>query len=144
MQPIVDRFGFKVLREVDQPDFAEVVYTNDTTGLSAAVDWSEFRPFVHIHQLIDGQLPADPISYASNDQLKSFDIDDLLRLRANEGSPVGKMLGERDNAAARRLMDEYAKALEQHASDVLCGGFTVFAELDRVVKTRARGMKQKS
>jgi hypothetical protein len=61
-------------------------------------------------------------------------------LRAVGGSPVGKMLGERDNYAAGRLVAEYARALDQHATDVLTGDFTVFGQLDQIVKTRARGM----
>lgn len=140
MLPLVDRFDLRVKEEVDRPDFAEAVYVNDTTGLSVAVDWSEFRPFLKVHELTDGRLPADPISYTSPTQLQSFDVDDLLILRAVAPSPVGKMLGERDNIAAGRLVSEYAKALEQRASDVLTGNFAVFAELDSIVKKRAKGM----
>ena len=140
MQPLADRFGLRVKEEVDRSDFAEAVYVNETTGLSVSVDWSEFRPFVRLHQLVDGALPPEPVSYATGPQLRSFDADDLLIVRAGGGSPVGKMLGERDNYAAARLVAEYAKALERHATDVLSGDFTVFEELDRIVKTRARGM----
>lgn len=144
MQPLADRFGLRVKDEVDRPDFAEAVYVNDTTGLSVSVDWSEFRPFVRLHVLVGGELPPEPFSYATGPQLQSFDADDLLILRAGGGSPVGKMLGERDNYAAARLVAEYAKALEQHAADVLSGDFTVFEELDRIVKTRARGMTHRN
>ena len=140
MQPLTDRFHLRANEEVDQPDFAEAVYVNDTTGLSVAVDWSEFRPFLRLHQLVNGEVPPDPISYKSGGPLQSFDADDLLILRAAASSPVGKMLGERDNIAAGRLVRAYADALERHASDVLTGDFKVFLELDRIVKTRARGM----
>lgn len=140
MQSLVERFGLRVKEEVDRPDFAEAIYANDTTGLSVSVDWSEFRPFVRLHQLVNGELPPEPFSYAAGPQLQSFDVDDLLIVRAGGGSPVGKMLGERDNYAAGRMVGEYAKALEQHATDVLSGDFTIFQELDGIVKTRARGM----
>jgi hypothetical protein len=50
------------------------------------------------------------------------------------------MLRARDNYAAGRLVAEYARALDQHATDVLTGDFTVFGQLDQIVKTRARGM----
>jgi hypothetical protein len=140
MQPLMDRFGLRVKEEIDRPDFAEAVYGNDTTGLSVSVDWSEFRPFVRLHELVDGEVPPETVPYAAGAQLRSFDVDDLLILRAGGGSPGGKMLGERDNIAAGRLVAEYARALEQHAADVLAGDFTVFGELDRIAKTRARGM----
>lgn len=140
LQPLAERFGLRVKEEVDRPDFADAIYVNDTTGLSVSVDWSEFRLFVRLHELISGELPAEPFSYTTGPQLQSFDADDLLILRAGGGSAVGSMLGERDNYAAGRMVAEYAKVLGQHATDVLSGDFTVFQELDRIVKTRARGM----
>jgi hypothetical protein len=140
MQPLADRFGLRVKDEVERPDFAEAVYVNNTTGVSVSVDWSEFRPFVRLHELVDGELPPEPLSYATGPQLQTFDADDLLIHRAGGGPPVGKMLGERDNYAAARLLAEYARALEQHATDVLSGDFTVCGELDRIVRLRARGM----
>jgi hypothetical protein len=74
-------------------------------------------------------------------QLQSFDAGDLWILRAGGGSPVGKMLAERDNIAAGRLVAQYETMLAQHAADVLAGDFTIFEELDRIVKTRARDMR---
>jgi hypothetical protein len=51
------------------------------------------------------------------------------------------MLGERDATAAKRLLSEYASALERNAADVFEGDFTVFGQLDRIVKARARDIK---
>jgi len=138
MQPLVDRFGLHMKEQVDLPDFAEAVYVNGTTGITVTVDWLEFRPFVHLHELVNGEVPPDATSYNAASRLRSFDADDLLIIRGGEASPVGKMLAERDNIAAGRLVQQYAKALEEYAGDVLDGDFSVFEELDKVVKTRAR------
>lgn len=142
IRPLANRFGLRVISEVDRPNYAEVRYANGTTGLSVAVDWSEFRPFLRLYELKDGKFPEHPISYSSSDRLQTFDVDDLLLLRAGSGAPVGKMLGERSTVAAARLLAEYASALESQASDVLSGEFASFAELDKIVKERAQGLRR--
>jgi hypothetical protein len=144
MQPLVDRFGLRIAKEGDSPDFAEAIYTNETTGLSVAVDWTEFRPFVKLYELTAGALPPDLDPGSTSQRLRAFDADDLLALRAAAKSPAGKMLGERDNYAAGRLVGQYAAVLEQVAGDVLNGDFTIFEELDRVVKARARQMNRRA
>jgi hypothetical protein len=75
MQPLADRFGLRVKEEVDRPDVAEAIYVNETTGLSVSVDWSEFRPFVRLHQLVNGELPPEPFC---TPLARSFSLSTLM------------------------------------------------------------------
>ena len=144
MQPLTQQFNLRVVGESDLSNWSEVDYGNNTTGLSVAIDWSEFRPFVRIGELIQGVLPLAPTSIKDAEHIKSFDVDDILLIRVKGGSPVGKMLGARDDQAVERLMREYAVALKLHAADILSGDFVIFPELTRIVKARFDEMRPRT
>jgi hypothetical protein len=137
MQPIIHHFSLRVSGEEETTSYAEVLFTNTTTGLRVLVDWAEFRPFLTVYRLTPGVTP-DSDRPVSHKQRLSFDVDMLLALRAKSLGPVGKMLGSRDTSAVGNLLGEYADALREHASDVLRGDFMIFAELDRRVSERAK------
>ncbi len=139
MQPLAAEFGLKVTQRSASRGYAEVSYANDTTGLNVAVDWFEFRPFVHVHQRRSGDTATALAGYEGS--MLSFDADDLLQLREASPSPVGKMISTRDDVAAGRLLAQYADALCRYAADVMRGDFTVFPELERRVEARAATMK---
>lgn len=138
MCPLCEAFGLVPTGEREEGNYAEVCFANDSTGLRVAVDWMEFRPFLKIAMLGNGQFPRlddPPILGQPND---AFDADSLLVLRGGAPSPVGTMLPSRDPAALRALLDEYAAELRLKADDVFCGDFTVFGVLDRCVDERIR------
>lgn len=144
LEPLVRRFDLRVVRKVRQGNYTEVLFSNATTGLSVAVDWAEFRPFLRVIRLEDGRMPLEhEPNVAGEARLTSFDVDDLLLLRSPSQGPVGKMLRERDDQAAARLIADYAEALLEHGTDVLSGDFEVFDELERIVKRRAAAMRDK-
>ncbi len=60
MQPLTVRFGLRVVGKEDDGSYTAVLYANDTTGLKAAVDWSELRPFLTVYELVGGAFPPTP------------------------------------------------------------------------------------
>lgn len=137
MEPLTNRFGLRLREESESMMTAEVLFANDVTAMRVTVDWSEFRPFVNLYQLEGGHLPlSTSVALALRENLREFDADTLLTVRAESASPVGKMFGARSAEAAFVLLSEYASALDQHASDVLSGDFTVFAMLEERVRKR--------
>jgi hypothetical protein len=137
MEPLAQKFGLQTREECEDAMVAEVLYANETTAIRVTIDWAEFRPFVRLYQLERGQLPLTAsVGLPAGEPLKDFDADDLLILRANRLSPVGKMFAERSPEGALPLLRAYAAALEQHAGDVLQGDFAIFPTLDAEVRKR--------
>lgn len=141
MRPVGERFGLRVVNEEHEGNYVAVVYRNDTTGIRVAVDWSELRVFVTLYELTLDGFPDEPTFVVGGEQRRAFDADDLLLMRAPSPSPVGKMLSGRDNDAAERLVGEYADALGRSAADVLSGDFTVFKDLNEIVRRRERDLR---
>jgi hypothetical protein len=143
MQPLAKTYALRVVGEENHRNYAAVKYANRTTGLEVAVDWSELRPFLRLYELAGGAFPTDPVALGlPGIRRRAFDVDDLLLLRPLAPSPVGKMLGRRDQHEASQLLVDYARALDQQASDVLSGNFAVFDELDQVVAQRERRLRE--
>lgn len=138
--PTARLFDMRVATEREDANYAEVRFVNATTGLAVAIDWGEFRPFVQLAKLHNGSFPPPSLleNIPAASARQAFDADDLISLRAEGPTPVGKMLAARDLVAARRLLDEYATALQKYCADVLEGRFEVFAKLNEVVNDRAR------
>jgi hypothetical protein len=143
MQPLATSYALGVVGDDDDRNYAAVRYANDTTGLKVAVDWSELRPFLTLYELTGGAFPTDPVAIGvPGIRQRAFDVDDLLLLRPLARSPVGKMLGKRDDHEATQLLADYARALDQQASDVLTGDFTVFDELEQIVAQREQRLRE--
>jgi hypothetical protein len=141
MQPVMDRFGFRVNHETETDQVADLVMVNETTAVRVVVDWTEFRPLLTVYQLVAGALPPEP-EVDPRGQLQAFDVDDLLLLRATGESPVGKMFSHRSAGDVETLVGEYAEALQRDAADVLSGDFSVFRALNQIVAKRRREMRQ--
>ena len=137
MRPLAERFGLRVVQEVADDSYTAVLYRRDQVGLRVAVDWSEFRPFLTIYELgPEGFVRGESGLLRADGRRTAFDVDDLLLLRAPPASPVGKMLGRRDEKAAGKLLGQYAQVLQDAGADVLAGRFDVFDQLNEVVKKR--------
>lgn len=137
MKPLEAKYSLQVISEAEELMCAEVLYANQSTGVRVTLDWRDFRPFVKLFQLQDGRLPPErPVSLTPKEPLRAFDADDLLLLRGATDSPVGRMIGRRDQVQAEHILRDYADALQTHAHDVLTGDFSVFRELNTVVQKR--------
>ena len=124
-------------------NYSAVRYANSTTGLKVAVDWSELRPFLTIYELTTGVFPPEPAAVGiPGGRRQAFEVDDLLLVRPPAASPVGKMVASRDDHAAMQLVADYARSLEQQASDVLSGDFAVFDQLDQIVTKREQSLRK--
>lgn len=113
----------------------KVVYQNETTATIISFEPRESHVFVLLSRLIDGNIPPYPIFIKAETALNMFYLDDLINLR----SPSWK-IQQSDNITEQnleRILTEYAKALKTYGQDVLNGDFTVFSDLEEIVKKRA-------
>lgn len=140
LQPVAHLFAMRVASQHEEKQYAEVRFVNDTTGLIAAIDWGELRPFLRLARLREGSFPTTPPleHIPARSERHVFDADDLIALRANGPTPLGKLFAAREPAAARILLEEYAGALLAYCADVLGGDFHVFTKLNEVVNDRVK------
>lgn len=114
-----------------------ITYLNKTTGVRVSFEPREGGVFVLLSQLISGKVPPYPIFVKSQTRLYSYYLDDIVCLRA-----PAEIFEQRTHSANRNTesVDKlcyYSTMLRKYASDILMGDFSIFPQLELVVKNRA-------
>ncbi|MCP4605257.1 MAG: hypothetical protein GY847_32860 [Proteobacteria bacterium] len=132
-------YGFKRHPTKRESHGIELTYKNNSAGLTIFIDFHEFYPFCTIHRLVDGKIPSSPGEIRPDTLLNSFDLDDIVSLRS-KGSLIPSLSLETDYDQTRLIASvlKQAENLRAFAKDVLLSDFSVFLELDKIVKKRAK------
>ena len=119
----------------------ELVYSNRTTG--AVVSWEprDLYVFVMLCRLVDGQYRGDVRNVRPDTELNCFDMNDLAQVRA----PIDVVSGHgwgldwpTPPGGLKGIIAGQARNLRRYGRPIIDGDFSVFPELDRIVKARAK------
>lgn len=129
-----EEFGFREAKK-ESSSWGHVLYLkNETTAVRISLEWEYPGVFVHLYRLVDGKIVENPIIIQQEDELMNYSLDDLLSIRA-PGLELSPIFGQPDEIEGK--LKSYAAAVRDCAADVLEGDFTIFEELDKIVKHRA-------
>lgn len=160
---IIKKFNFKVSKQIDEDWGYKLFLQNRTTGIEIYYEFRDMMVFIKLHQLINGKIPIQKGEIRPETILNSFDINDLLEIR----SPLSKIPSQKTIdgidkivkkiASGKKVkLDEYpqeiqsgdlsidnilskhADNLERYAEDILEGDFSLFVDLNKIVKDRAK------
>jgi hypothetical protein len=113
-----------------------VRYANATTGLIVARSIEFNRSEVSLVRLVNDGFPPYPIFVGTTPVLHQFLLDNLIALRAPELVPQLRLLTGLTHEEVAVQLERYAAWLNTYAADVMSGDFTVFADLEAVVRQR--------
>ena len=138
-QFLVDEFGFKKRANKTDVGVYRLPYDNGTTKVEIGFEWRDQYVYVLLGRR-DVKKPKDARRLPRpEDELPAFNLEDLLKLRtgkyAVDQDRFGKALTRED---IKEILSTYARALREHAADVLQGDFSVFPELEKIVRTRMK------
>ena len=114
----------------------EIIFKNATTGVRVWYEYREFWVFVYLCQLISKDLVLPSGEMQPSTRLYCYDLEDLVAIRASES--VNLTDDVRKAETLERYIHRQAQNLENYAPDVLLGDFSVFCQLDKMVKARAK------
>jgi len=128
---LIDEFQCRLTSKKSDAWGAELTYQNDTTAVNVRYEPREQFVFVLLCRLINGKMPA-------YDSFDSFGLSDLLTLRAPELKIRKRSAPERfTENDLRHMVITFARGVRGHATDILHGDFSIFPELEKIVKRRA-------
>jgi hypothetical protein len=106
------------------------VYKSSTTAVY--VDRSfEFKEFgVSLIRLVDGAIPKYPIFITPDLTLQQFSLYSILSVRAPETLEKVRAVAGLEDSQIEQILALQARALEEHAADILRGDFSIFATLE--------------
>lgn len=135
-------FGFEATYYKSTPFSEEVAFKNETTGVQLIFEPRDKCFLVLLSRLETGQFPNYPIFIGNERKINFFYLNDLLSLRSPELELHPKLIGNnRSDGELSKVITEHAMALRQYGQDILAGDFSVFDELERIVRARAQKFK---
>jgi hypothetical protein len=136
---LVDEFGFKKKANKTDAGVYRLRYKTETTEIEIGLEWRDQYIYVLLGRRDrkkpqeKGRLPRP------EDELVAFNLEDLLKLRSRkyaiDDDRFGKELRRKD---IKEILSTYARGLREHAADVLRGDFTIFPELEKIVRKRMK------
>jgi hypothetical protein len=138
---LINEYEFKLAGTHIENLYLEVVFKNKTTAIAIRLEERDGGITVELIKLINGDIPSGSIFIFSDTKLNLFDLEILLAIRdasqkiehPNLDDLVFKPGWEK---VMRRVLKQFARAVKQYADDVLRGDFSVFPELEKIVKSR--------
>jgi len=136
-QFLVDEFGFRRGAQKSESGLYRVLYENETTAVEIGMEWQEQYVYVELFRLINGEIKENPIMIGHDSELAVFNLEDLLGIRAPKMTLDPEYFGTRITLGSLdHVLGHYARSLKEVGKDVLHGDFTVFRELESIVKAR--------
>jgi len=114
-------------------------YRNDVVAVEISFEIKDGGIFIMLCRMVNGELPEDEIFVRSETVLNRFDLEDVVNLN-DPSVDLEPDFADPYNPTAKELVENlkvYAEALKKYAKDILSGDFSIFAELEKIVKGRA-------
>ena len=136
-QYLVDEFGFRRGPKRSEGGLYRVLYESAKTAVEIGFEWNEQYVYVELFRLINGKIQENPIVIQANSELTVHNLEDLIGIRAPKMMLGPDYFGKPITVASLdHVLSHYARALKELGGDLLQGDFTVFRELEAIVKGR--------
>lgn len=138
-QFLVGDYGFTFVSLNEEDWGFEFLYKTNNVGVALTFEHRDFYLFVKLCRLQNGDFPPEPGEITSNTSLECFDLDDLVLLRSKHSLiPPHQLDTKLDASFLKSIVRNQSENLKNFANDVLKGNFSIFPELDKIVKERAK------
>lgn len=136
-QFLVHEFGFRKGAKRSESGLNSVRYETENTAVEIGLEWKEQYVYVELFRLINGKIKENPIVIRPDSELTVHNLEDLIALRAPKVTLGSKYFGKPITVESLEyILSHHASALKELGRDVLRADFTVFSELESIVKER--------
>lgn len=139
---LVSEFHFKMKQIPRNKNKNLLLYSNTTTGVEIAYEFRYATVNIMLYRLVESKFIRNPINITKGTKLFGFDLIDLLSIR-NPNAIILPAYEYGENSKYYNPIDgfelyigDFAAILKNNAADVLLGDFTIFTELENIVKGR--------
>ena len=132
-------YGFYVEDQRADTWVYEIIFKNNFVAVTLTFELRDFYLFVKLSKLRAGELPPKPGEIRPETLLESFDLDDIVTIRSKESLiPPYQLNTKFDEVLLEDIVKRQGANLKLFAADILEGDFSLFSELDKIVKNRAK------
>ena len=137
---LVDEYGFKEISIKNDVWGVRVEFCNLTTGIRAGYWVREGGFRVKLFRLVNGEIQDNPLEINDDSVLNKYDLSMLLSIRDPDFTKkaIQKHSEKLEDVDA---IIEVATDLRNKAHDILSGDFTIFTEMEEMVKDNVRAYR---
>ncbi|QDU08175.1 hypothetical protein [Gimesia aquarii] len=136
-EPIKNKYGFEDFYPCGTKYTPKAFAKNETTGILFEYEMRENCISEFLYRLPEGDFEPTRKDGTRINSNEFYDILDLLSLRNSTESDSNNSTGFIDESL-NKTINSYLEITLRHAEDILCGDFSVFAELKKIVIARAK------
>lgn len=141
---LIKKYGFRIKSTQSDNQTYRVVYQNKTTAVKIFFEVRDQWIILSLFRLIDGKIKEAPIIICRDSELNEFYLENLLILRDPETDDALEKLYSGKVRNFKKVLQLLASGLKKNAEDILKGDFTIFPELEKIVKSRIKPRKNVS
>lgn len=137
-------FGCRLDSVVRDSYGAYLAYRNSTTGVKISFTPGDGDVLIYLIKLIDGVMPVYPVTITLKDSVYYFELDEVISIK----NPTLQILNPSTDemikkiSTLKEILLQQAEYLKKYAADILKGNFSIFPELEKIVKKRAGVLKR--
>lgn len=139
---LISKYNFYIQSEYQDKNNYEIIYINSTTGVHILYEYKESYIFITLYRLEKGILIKNPLNIKKNSILFGYGLDDIIYLLNPDA--IIKPSYKYDESSVffnqkigfRLYLHCFADNLNKYANNILLGDFSIFKELDQIVKNR--------
>jgi len=134
-----DEYNFEIVDKKELDWCYQIFLKNKLTGIIINFEFRDFYVYLKLCKLRNGKFVKDVGEIKPDSKLYNFDYENLLLIRSPESIfPEYKDETILNEELIKKVIKHHSQNLKKYASDVLKGDFTIFSELEQIVKERAK------
>jgi hypothetical protein len=131
-----EEFNFKPPKRQRTSVFCSLIYQNEMTAVEASLEPMDGGVFVLVSRLVNGEIPEYPIFVTRKMTLHSYYLDDLVSLKQPDAAKRQASMYPASGVKIAKCVAQSASQLREFGSNILRGDFSVFSQLEEMVKAR--------
>lgn len=132
-------YGFRITSvDASSAWVTRLVYQSDVAAVAVDRSFEFGRVEVSVIRLVDGKLPEYPVFILPETVINQTLLDNILIIRNSDRfNQLCELKGLEDDEIEKTLAF-LARALEEHSTDFLSGDFSIFVEVDQLIRDRVK------
>jgi hypothetical protein len=140
---LIDDFNFKIIKSRDEDWGYSYEATNNTTGIEIVYEFTQAYVNIMIFKLINGEIIKNTVQAIRHDEIiNGFSMDLIVQIRNPKDliKPAYQYGKDSDfykpKVGLKNYVSLFVGNLKKYAFDVLNGDFSIFTQLDEIMKKK--------
>ena len=138
---LTNKYGFSFENNVSDTWWYRLTYLNQAINLGIVIHFErrDFYIFIKLCRLINGKLVQNTGEINPKTKINCFDMDDIISLKSkNSLYPPHELNTIFNDDLFKKIVRIQANNLKTHAEEILKGDFSIFPQLEKIIKKRAK------